>query len=147
MEYVCKLYLFTPMNFLIQIWYRLLLCIHNYSHVQYHLHILSVNGLHFCVWNHVLPAGHMLYIFICKYNWTILYSGTYNISRSDCRKGTSKYVIPFLLLWWIHVIIVDDPCKMYLYLSKALVLFSGVFYLVLLSHHDIWSSFFNPALI
>ena len=36
----------------------------------------------------------------------------------------------------------DDPCKMYLYLSKALALFSGVFFLlILLSHHMIWSSF------
>ena len=36
----------------------------------------------------------------------------------------------------------DDPCKMYLYLSKALALFSEVFFLlILLSHHMIWSSF------
>src|SRR5574339_620727 len=35
-----------------------------------------------------------------------------------------------------YMLSLDDPCKMYLCLSKALVLFSWVFYLVLLSHHD-----------
>ena len=81
-EYVCKLYLFTPMNFLIHNWYRLLLCTHNYLHVQDHLHILFVNGLHFCVWNHVLPIGHMLYIFICKNSRTIIYVVTDNIKKN-----------------------------------------------------------------
>ena len=35
-----------------------------------------------------------------------------------------------------YMLSLDDPCKMFLYLSKALVLFSWIFFLILLSHHD-----------
>jgi hypothetical protein len=103
LEYACKLsLLFIPMNFLIHNWYGLILCIRSYWHVKYHLYI-CLSALYFCVWNHVLQADHMLYIFICKDGGTLLYHFLEKISRSDCLTGTSKYVIPFPL-WWRQVI-------------------------------------------
>ena len=103
LEYTCKLsLLFIPMNFLIHNWYWLIMCIRSYWHVKYHLYF-CVSALYFCVWNYVLQADHMLYIFICKYGGTLLNHFLETISRGDCLTGTSKYVIPFPL-WWIQVI-------------------------------------------
>jgi len=100
-EYVCKLYLFTPMNFLIHNWYKLLL----------HSQLLT--------W--IIPFAYsfsecltLLCMNPCSSNGSYaLYSSVntvepyrtllQTVSRSDFFTGTSKYVSPFL--WWKHVII------------------------------------------
>jgi hypothetical protein len=103
LEYICKLYLFTPKNFLIHNWYRLLL------HSQLLTWIVPF-AYSFCEWITLLCMKP------CSSSWSYaLYSSVniiepyctlfQTISRSDCCTGTSKYVIPFLLLWLMHVII------------------------------------------
>ena len=123
LEYVCKLYLFTSMNFLIHNWYKLLLL-----HSQTVIYMYNTIYIFF-LWmiDTFVYQSMFIQLVICSPYSSVNIVESYctllhTISRSHCCIETSKYLILFLL-WWMHMLSLDDPCKMCLYLSMVLVLF------------------------